>query len=203
MRKLLWIALALVLYPTILRAEGEKKIAVIDFVNTAGLQRQEVDYITHVVRASAAKLLTSGYLVMTREVDPGVYEVAVRDPRYYEAGERTSVAAGERKTVDVPLKPKEGALQVEATDDQGNAVAGDLYLDDAKLGRAPWAGKAMVGRHQVKLVADRGGQAAQEVEVAHKQVTTVTLKVGHTRGSYQGVKSKHLTLVLRLTPAGA
>jgi TolB-like protein len=61
------LALAFLVPASIARAGDEQKIAVIDFVNTAGLQRQEVDYITHMVRASAARVLTRGYLVMTRE----------------------------------------------------------------------------------------------------------------------------------------
>jgi len=46
---------------------AKKTIAVLDFVNNAGLTSHEGDFITHLIRGVAVRLPQDDYLVMTKE----------------------------------------------------------------------------------------------------------------------------------------
>jgi hypothetical protein len=83
------------------------------------------------------------------EIDPGAYEVLVTDLRYHDAGERVNLAAGEKKTISVTLKPKQGGLKVAAVDRRGNALVAEVSVDGEQVGETPWAGKVMVGERRV------------------------------------------------------
>ena len=103
------------------------------------------------------------------ELDPGVYEVLVTDLRYHDAGERISLAAGEKKTVSVTLKPKQGGLKVSAVDRRGNELVAKVSVDGKPVGETPWAGKVMVGERRVRVGAG-GASWEQTVTVRLRQV---------------------------------
>ncbi|MFN3201453.1 MAG: outer membrane beta-barrel protein [Bradymonadia bacterium] len=67
----------LVALSTATNAQGRKKIAVLEFINTAGLTEPEAKYVPDLVRGEATRLPQGGYLIMTREnilemLPPGV-----------------------------------------------------------------------------------------------------------------------------------
>jgi Protein of unknown function (DUF1566)/PEGA domain len=110
------------------------------------------------------------------ELDPGAYEVMVTDPRYVDKGERINLSAGERKTVSVTLAAREGGLSVSAQDQSGNDLAGEVFLDGAKVGSAPGSFKAIVGKHKLEVRTGRGLWSG-EIEIKEQQVTPVMAKV--------------------------
>lgn len=113
--------------------------------------------------------------IQEHEIDPGVYEVLVTDPRYYDKGERVQVAAGEHEDVNVTLLGKEGALSVAAVDPEGNAVACDVFVDGEKIGRTPWSGKLLVGEHRVQVRATDGRGAKKHVSIEAKKLQELVL----------------------------
>jgi tetratricopeptide (TPR) repeat protein len=119
--------------------------------------------------------------IVAREVDPGSYSLLVKDERHYDAGERIVLRAGERKTVDIALKPKLGGLEVMAVDPSGNEVAGDVCVDGEQVGRAPWLGKVKVGEHVVRVTTNDGRTLEEQVSVALKQVRGVTFSLPRAR----------------------
>jgi branched-chain amino acid transport system substrate-binding protein len=74
--------------------------------------------------------------VSWREVDEGTAEVAVLDPCWFRSGERIAVKAGERRTVKLAPKPRLAGLKVNAEDEKGNAVEGDVRVDGVVAGPA-------------------------------------------------------------------
>ena len=65
-RLTLSVLLTLVLSPLAAQA-ATKRVAVLEFQNPAGLVRQEVAYVTNLVRGVASRLPEKGYMVMTKE----------------------------------------------------------------------------------------------------------------------------------------
>ena len=111
-----------------------------------------------------------------KTLDPGSYEVLVSDPHYYDQGERLSLSAGERKSVSVTLPPREGGIQVSATDQQGNDLTGEVYLDGKKVGSSPGTIKAIIGSHGIEVKTPQGSWSGS-VEVKEKQVASVIAQV--------------------------
>jgi formylglycine-generating enzyme required for sulfatase activity len=122
------------------------------------------------------------------ELDPGYYEVLVSDPRYVEAGERFNFAKGERKTVAATLTPREGWIKVQAKDERGNAVDGEVWVDGAKAGKTYAPAAVLVGSHNVEVRSPSGSWSGK-VEVREKEVTAVAAKVAGGSGATARSKS--------------
>ncbi len=114
--------------------------------------------------------------IKDKNLDSGVYEVLVTDPRYVDKGERVQLSAGERQKVSVTLQAREGAIKVSAQDQRGNALAGQVYVDGQKVGGAPGTHKALVGAHRVE-VKTRQGDWSGTVQVKEQQVSNVVAEV--------------------------
>ena len=110
------------------------------------------------------------------ELAPGTHEVRIRDPRYYERGERLVLARGEKRTVTLAPDPREGAIRVSARGADSNAVAARVLLDGLEAGTAPCTVKALIGRHAIGARLD-GAQWADSVQVTERQVVTVQARL--------------------------
>jgi TolB-like protein len=110
------------------------------------------------------------------ELDPGSYEVLVTDPRYYDKGERVNITVGKSRTVSVTLPAREGGIDVSATDENGNALSGEVFVDGRKVGDAPGTHKVLIGKHKIE-VRTKSGSWKGEVEVKERKVETVVAKV--------------------------
>jgi formylglycine-generating enzyme required for sulfatase activity len=69
-----------------------------------------------------------------REVDEGSREIVVTDRCWLRTGERIAVKAGERRTLRLSPKPRLAGLKVDAEDERGNAVEGDVKVDGSVAG---------------------------------------------------------------------
>jgi TolB-like protein len=114
--------------------------------------------------------------LLNKELDPGVYEVLVSDIRYYDKGERFSIAAGETKSLDVELVPRKGDLHVMARDQNDNDLAADVYLDGTRIGSAPGTFRVVIGQHEVEVRAPNGKWTGT-VEVAEKQTIEIAAEI--------------------------
>ena len=118
-----------------------------------------------------------GKTPMTRkEMDPGWYEVLVEDPMYYEQWKQVQIKQGEEEVVEVELAAKMGGLRVNATDERGDAVEGEVYVDGKKEGWTYWPITVMVGRHEVEARSSLGCWKGS-VEVEENEVVTVEARV--------------------------
>ena len=72
--------------------------------------------------------------IENKDVDAGGVEVAIADPCFVRKGEGIVMGAGEHKTVSLAAEPRLAGLRVDAESDDGNAIAGDLYVDGALAG---------------------------------------------------------------------
>ena len=128
--------------------------------------------------------------VVRREVDPGAYDVRLADPRYYEKGERATVATGAERTVTLAPVAREGAIEVTATDAKGNDVAGKLTVDGCAEGEVPGTVKLMVGKHKLAVAGGASGSWRGEVTVTERTVTPVVAKL--VKGAAAGDESYEL-----------
>jgi hypothetical protein len=93
-----------------------------------------------------------GRTPLTRyEVEPGRYEIILKDPKFYETGKVVDVARGEEKVLSFKLVPREGAIKVRAYDEKGNAIEADVYLDGKRIGKAPGTFKVIIGEHKIRV----------------------------------------------------
>ena len=115
--------------------------------------------------------------IESRVLDPGAYEVLVTDENYYDEGKRLSLKAGERETVSVTLKPKQGGLKVTASDPSGNAVAARVQIDGTDVGQTPWTSKLRIGKHSLKVIAPDGREVTKEVTIARQKLLTEVVKL--------------------------
>ena len=106
------------------------------------------------------------------EIEPGRYEVVLRDPRFYESGKVIEIARGEEKVISFKLTPREGGIKVRAYDDKGNAIEADVYLDGKKIGRAPGTFKVIIGEHRLRI--EKGDLSYEKkISVEEKKVVEV------------------------------
>lgn len=105
--------------------------------------------------------------ISRHELDPGVYSVVVQDPRYHPTGrEHFRLGGNEHKSFRLDPTPRMGALQVNATDERGNALSLPVTVDRARVGKTPWAGKLLVGPHEVGIGSQSQSVLIQEAQVA-------------------------------------
>ena len=111
-----------------------------------------------------------------RRMVPGPYEVLIADPCWFDKGRRIVIRKGEDETVALEMQPKVGAIKVTATDGQGNAVMGDVYVEGKMVGTAPGTFKVNVCTKQVSVQGVAGGWTGA-VTVPEKQVVDVEAKL--------------------------
>jgi formylglycine-generating enzyme required for sulfatase activity len=116
----------------------------------------------------------AGKTPLTRyEVEPGRYEVLLKDPRFYETGKVVDVGRGEERVLSFKPVPREGGIKVRAFDEKENALEADVYLDGKKIGRAPGSFKVIIGEHEIEVKGADGSLWKGKVSVQEKQVTTL------------------------------
>lgn len=136
-----------------------------------------------------------------REVAPGGYEVVVVDPCYEPMGERVLVKKGEQRRVVLAAKPRTAAVRVTAEDDKGNALEGEVWVDDARLGQTPktyrvplcarqievraagkkWSGRLALKEREVKEV-----KATFARELGESEVRSLVKNFYETKGEWAG-----------------
>jgi len=102
-------------------------------------------------------------------VDTGAHRIVASDPRYYDQGSDIVVERGEHEHLDFELPGREGAIQVTATDADGNDVEAETWVDERLVGRTPLVEKLLIGTHSVRVVW--GGEAWERAVEVHEQET--------------------------------
>jgi cyclophilin family peptidyl-prolyl cis-trans isomerase len=107
------------------------------------------------------------------ELPPGTYEVVVGDRCYFLAGKRVGIARGQRKTVEVAPKPRQGAIDVSAEDKKGNAVDAEVFVGGAKVGRAPGTFATSICSKEIEVRHEEHDSWSKQISVAEKQTLTL------------------------------
>ncbi len=118
-------------------------------------------------------------------VAPGGHEVLVTSPCHYDAGERVSVKRGTERMVAVKLTPRQGAIDVTARDEKGNAVAADVLVDGAQVGEAPGVFVVSICAREVEVRGKGGGTWKKALSV--KEKATLPLAAVLERGGKAGI----------------
>ena len=96
-------------------------------------------------------------------LDPGNHEVLVTSPCHYDQGEKISIVARQKRSLEVTLEPKLGGLNVNAKDETGNDVEAELFVDGQQVGEAP--GRIQISVCARRLVANAAGGRGVEIEL--------------------------------------
>jgi len=126
---------------------------------------------------SGLPVLVDGQKIATtplskHQISTGPHRVLVSDASYYDQGKQVQISRGESEVVEVTLQGREGGLVVHARDEQGNDLAAEVWLDEAKIGTTPLAQQVLIGQYKLRVVQN-GRQAEQAVDVKEKQVAEI------------------------------
>lgn len=114
--------------------------------------------------------LTSGML------SPGAHEVVIDDPCWYPEGQRVVLEKSETRTLELRPTPREGAVQVIAEDEGGNALVGEIVIDGQRLGRTPATVKASVCAKELVVLFPGGARWEGPINVRERQTISVTAR---------------------------
>jgi hypothetical protein len=109
-----------------------------------------------------------------REMAPGAYEVLVQDTCYFAQGKKLSIERDKDSVVDVALKAREGAIDVSASDKDGNAVEAEVFVDGTRAGATPGVLKVSVCAHEVVVKHPDLGSFSQNLNIGERQTAKVT-----------------------------
>ena len=110
--------------------------------------------------------------VNEREIPPGVHDVVVTDPKYYEVGERVQVERGQQKRLNLSPTPRQGAVKVTAVDGKRNAIVGEVSIGGQRMGNTPGKWTMLVGEYDV-VVKSRVGVWKGTVTIQEKRVAEI------------------------------
>jgi alpha-tubulin suppressor-like RCC1 family protein len=106
------------------------------------------------------------------EAAEGRRSVSVTSPCHYIGTASVDVERGREHAVTIAAVPIEGALNVTASDEQGNAVDAEVLVDGRKVGTAPGVFKVSVCARELQLKY-RGASVTREIKPVEKEVTRV------------------------------
>ena len=112
----------------------------------------------------------------SRALPPGAVVVTMKKPECKTRRESVAVKAG-MPAVAWTLAPRLGEINVRATDAQGNAVEGDVYVDGAKAGKTYAVLPARIGTREVE-VRSAVGSWKGVAEVRERRTASVAARVG-------------------------
>jgi len=75
--------------------------------------------------------------ILGQEFDPGVYEFMAQDACHLHQGFRAKLKANEEYTFRLHPATRKSGIDIEAYDQESNAIAADVYLDDRYMGVTP------------------------------------------------------------------
>jgi hypothetical protein len=127
--------------------------------------------------------------VAAREVDEGGAEVVISDPCFLRTGERIVVKAGERRTVKLGAKVRLAGLKVNAEDEKGNAIEGDVRVDGAVEGPVGATLKVPVCSRKVSVALGKETFEG-ELRLEEGKVAVVNAKAGASTTSGTTAKKK-------------
>ncbi|MEN9800644.1 MAG: hypothetical protein RL653_4341, partial [Pseudomonadota bacterium] len=116
--------------------------------------------------------------VQGRHLSPGNHELLIRDACHEATGERFNVSKGETKSVVLTAAPRMAGLKVESVDGQGNAVEGEIWAGDTKLGAIWKALKVPLCSTGLHVRTASGARTNLDVKLVEKQVTNLQVLAG-------------------------
>jgi len=136
--------------------------------------------------------------IREKKVFPGAHRIKVTDPRYYDKWNDIKIERGKNRDIHFKLEPREGGLKVSAEDEEGNAIGADLYMDGRLLGKTPWSGKVIIGKHKINIVSDNKS-CKHDVRILERKVDEVkavfkndkTTKSNYSAGDSKNIKNLH------------
>ena len=125
-----------------------------------------------------------GKAPLDKVVSPGAHQIETDNECFYKTGEKFQIKRGETKSITLDLNPKESAIKVTATDEKGNDIEVDVFVDGKNVGTAPGTFKIPMCSREVVVKAKKG-EFKQNLILKEKKVSTVdaVLKLSGLRWS--------------------
>ncbi|HQB10754.1 MAG TPA: PEGA domain-containing protein, partial [bacterium] len=107
-----------------------------------------------------------------KPVSPGAHEIEHTNSCYYQSGEKFTIKRGEIKEITIELNPKESAIKVTATDEKGNDIEADVFVDGKNVGTAPGTFKIPMCSRNL-LVKSKGIEFNKKLELQEKKILKI------------------------------
>ncbi len=138
-------------------------------------------------------------------VDPGIYEVLVASPCFYDRGERIHIEAHQRRDLSFELQPKLGGIDLDVKDSDGNDIPAEIFVDGQKLGEAPGKFKVSVCAKRIQARSSQKGFAEHSLSVQEGQWRQLTMTIDETvrrssKGENKGVNSSKSSVAFFVNP---
>ena len=91
-----------------------------------------------------------------RKVSPGGHRILLRSPCFFESGEVVDLARGEERVVRIAPVPREGAIEMIARDQDGQALPGTAFLGAESIGQVPGLLKVPICTKSVEVRTEKG-----------------------------------------------
>jgi hypothetical protein len=108
-----------------------------------------------------------------REFAPGSYDLKLNDQCYLRSGQRVVLQEGQDRTVQLDAKRRRSGLRVDVEDARGNALAGQVWVDDKNLGAAPGPFELSYCAQKVEVRTQNHGNWSQELALVEDQIATL------------------------------
>ena len=107
---------------------------------------------------------------------PGPHAVVISSPCHHPESRTVAVERGKTATIAAEARPQEGALNVTAEDEKGNAVEADVLVDGRKIGVSPGVFKVSGCARELQL-AHKGATFTQAIALKDQQVLRVAARL--------------------------
>ncbi len=115
----------------------------------------------------------AGRTPLTPDLEPGEHLIELADDCYFPSRKRVTVVRGHGESIDIEAVPREGAIDVSAVDEDGNAAHADVYVDGKLAGRAPDLIKVNVCARSLRVVSEGVGGWEGPISVAERQTIAI------------------------------
>jgi hypothetical protein len=119
----------------------------------------------------------SGRTPVDAELEPGEHLVELADDCHLPSERRITVLRGRSDTIELRSTPREGAIDVSAVDESGNAVRADVFVDGKHAGRAPDLIKVNVCAQKIRVASDEHGAWEGSIAIGERQTVEVEAKL--------------------------
>jgi len=91
-----------------------------------------------------------------REISLGAHQVEIEHDCFHKTGEKIIIERGQTKSVFINLTPRESAIKVYASDEEGNDVEAGVFVDGKEVGTAPGTFKIPLCSQKMTVLNNSG-----------------------------------------------
>ncbi|MEC7984557.1 MAG: SUMF1/EgtB/PvdO family nonheme iron enzyme [Myxococcota bacterium] len=114
--------------------------------------------------------------ISRRELDPGRYNIRIKDNCYKGPEYRFELKPGDTEVVDYPIKQRQSGIDVSVVESNGDDVSAKVYVDGKPVGDSPEIFQVPLCSKEVTVVV-RGNRIKQSLSLKEREVAKVEFRL--------------------------